>query len=62
MKKTGDKSSVLSPITGFQTQNRFESHRTQVPVIKPHNLNNALFLVHKNKHMALFLVHVWNYL
>ena len=58
MRKIGDKSSILSPITGFQTQNRFESHRTQVPVIKPHNLNNALFLVHKIKNIALFLVHI----
>ena len=29
MKKIGDKYWILSPITGFQLQNRFEIHRTQ---------------------------------
>ena len=61
MKETSDKSSILSPITGFQTQNPFRKpsdSSPQIPVIKPHNLNNALFLVHKIKNIALFLVHI----
>ena len=61
MKKIGDKSSVLSPITGFQTQKPFRKPSDlspQIPVIKPHNHNNALFLVHKIKNIALFLVHI----
>ena len=65
MMETGDKSSILSPITGFQTQNLFRkplNSSPQVQVIKFHNLNNALFLVHKTKNIALFLVHIWNYL
>ena len=61
MRKIGDKSSILSPTTGFQTQNPFRKpsdSNPQEPVIKFHNLNNALFLVHKNKNIALFLVHI----
>jgi len=61
MKEIGDKSSVLSPITGFQTQNPFRKpsdSSPQLPVIKLHNHNNALFLVHKTKNIALFLVHI----
>ncbi len=61
MRKIGDKSSILSPITGFQMQNPFRKpldSSPQIPVIKLHNLNNALFLVHKTKNIALFLVHI----
>ncbi len=61
MRKIGDKSSILSPIIGFQTQNPFRKpldSSPQIPAIKPHNLNNALFLVHKIKNIALFLVHI----
>ena len=61
MKKIGDKSSILSPIMGFQTQNPFRKpsdSSPQIPVIKLHNLNNALFLVRYIKNIALFLVHI----
>ena len=61
MKKIGDKSSILSPIMGFQTQNPFRKpsdSNPQGPVIKLHNLNNALFLVYKTKNIAFFLVHI----
>ena len=61
MKKIGNKLSFLSPITEFQTQNPFRKpsdSSPQIPVIKPHNLNNALFLVHITKSIALFLVHI----
>ena len=40
MKKIDDKSSILSPITGFQTQNPFRKpldSSPQVPVIKLHD-------------------------
>ena len=60
-KKIGDKSSILSPIAEFQTQNPFRKpsdSNLRGPVIKLHNLNNALFLVRYIKNIALFLVHI----
>jgi hypothetical protein len=52
-----DKSSILSP-TMCDLKRSPDALCLDIPVIKPHNLNNALFLVHKIKNIALFLVHI----